>query len=104
LPNFFQNKSLLSWIGILTIIGCLSVSSLVYASGEEIFTVPTLGAITAAPHPGSITSLAQVQPSSGQVEPSGATDDTRQNLYATIAGFLVAGIPVYFFWRRKRSK
>lgn len=101
LLHIFQSKSLLSWLGIFAIICCLWVSGPGYASGEERSTNPTPVAATAPLHPGSTACFGQIPPATGQFEPAGATGASRQNLYATIAGFLVAGIPVYYIWRRK---
>ncbi|MEQ8237418.1 MAG: hypothetical protein ABRQ23_11615 [Syntrophomonadaceae bacterium] len=101
LSRIFQSKPLLSWMGIFAITFCLVMSGPGYASGEERSTEPTFVAAIASPHPCSIACFGQIPPATGQIEPSGATDTSRQNLYATIAGFLVAGIPVYYIWRRK---
>lgn len=102
--HVFHCKSLLRWLGIFAIICCLGVSGPGYASGEEISTDQTLVATIADPHPSSVIGFGQIPPSAGQLEPYVTTDHTRQNLFAAIAGFLVAGIPVYFIWRRKRRK
>lgn len=102
MPHLFKSKSLLSWLGILATICCLGVSWAAWASAEGRAANPTLIAATAGPHPGSTVYFDPIPPTTGQIEPSGATDSSRQNVYATIAGFLVAGIPVYFIWRRKK--